>query len=216
MLCASEESADSAAVRRKAAMLAGAAGTVASYDLRPDSEPAALLSASEHYDLLVVAGTSRSRAAGFLKGSAASYAVHSARVPVLVVRPQDSIRFPGNVLVATAGERDAETVRLAARIAAAHHGHLILGHAGSRSDHDTRHALAQQAADAREITGTEPVVLSVTGDPTARLCTMAVTTAAGLMVVGSSGREGLRAVASVSERLAHRAPCSVLVNRPRV
>jgi len=65
----------------------------------------------------------------------------------------------------------------------------------------------------RAITGTEPVVLSVTGDPASRLATMATTTAAGLVIVGSTGRAGLSAVASVSERVAHRAPCSVLVVR---
>ena len=36
---------------------------------------------------------------------------------------------------------------------------------------------------------------------------------AGLVVVGSSGRNGVSALASVSERVAHQAPCSVLVMR---
>lgn len=37
---------------------------------------------------------------------------------------------------------------------------------------------------------------------------------AGLLVVGSRGLRGLRALGSVSERVAHRATCSVLVVRP--
>jgi nucleotide-binding universal stress UspA family protein len=35
----------------------------------------------------------------------------------------------------------------------------------------------------------------------------------GLIVLGSRGLHGLRAVGSVSERVAHRAACSVLVTR---
>jgi nucleotide-binding universal stress UspA family protein len=37
-----------------------------------------------------------------------------------------------------------------------------------------------------------------------------------LLVVGSRGLHGIRALGSVSERVAHKAPCSVLVVRPRV
>ena len=37
---------------------------------------------------------------------------------------------------------------------------------------------------------------------------------ADLLVVGSRGLHGLRALGSVSERVAHRAGCSVLVVRP--
>jgi nucleotide-binding universal stress UspA family protein len=35
-----------------------------------------------------------------------------------------------------------------------------------------------------------------------------------LVAVGSRGLGGVRALGSVSERVAHRAPCSVLVARP--
>jgi nucleotide-binding universal stress UspA family protein len=38
---------------------------------------------------------------------------------------------------------------------------------------------------------------------------------ADIVVVGSRGLHGLRSLGSVSERVAHRAPCSVLVVRPR-
>ncbi|MGH3044966.1 MAG: universal stress protein [Gaiellaceae bacterium] len=37
---------------------------------------------------------------------------------------------------------------------------------------------------------------------------------ADLLVVGSRGLHGVRALGSVSERVAHKAPCSVLVVRP--
>jgi nucleotide-binding universal stress UspA family protein len=37
---------------------------------------------------------------------------------------------------------------------------------------------------------------------------------ADLVIVGSRGLRGLRALGSVSERLGHRAPCSVLVVKP--
>lgn len=40
-------------------------------------------------------------------------------------------------------------------------------------------------------------------------------TGSGLLVTGSGGGTGLRALASVSERIAARARCSVLIVRPR-
>ncbi|MGH3044059.1 MAG: universal stress protein, partial [Gaiellaceae bacterium] len=50
------------------------------------------------------------------------------------------------------------------------------------------------------------------GDPVGTLLSAAQN--ADLLIVGSRGLHGVRALGSVSERVAHKAPCSVLVVRP--
>jgi nucleotide-binding universal stress UspA family protein len=51
------------------------------------------------------------------------------------------------------------------------------------------------------------------GSPQRRIVELANETDAALIVMGSRGRTGLAALGSVSERVAHRASCSVLVVR---
>ena len=175
-----------------------------------DMPARAILAAAEDHDLLVLGGHNRSRAAGIMLGSTATLALHEAAVPVLVARQQPAVKFPGVILAAVDG--DAEPALVAATLAADHGGHVVLTHVGEPKT-SSRHLLAEQSTAVLEITGVEPVVLSMPGDPAERLPAVARSIVPGLLVMGSSGKTGLRALASVSERVAHRAPCSVLVLR---
>jgi nucleotide-binding universal stress UspA family protein len=175
----------------------------------------AILDGARDSDLLVVGGGDHTRVAGILLGSTTSLAVHRSPVPVLIARSHPELRFPGVVLVGTRGAEDLRSAIVAATIAARHGSRVILAHAG-KSTVAVRHALAEQAVAVMEITRNRPVVVSVDGPPADRLPAMAGSMGAGLLVLGSRGRSGLRAIASVSERVAHRAPCSVLVLRPNV
>ena len=65
-----------------------------------------------------------------------------------------------------------------------------------------------------EATGREPAVSEVSGEPHEEIARLAGELEAGLVVVGSRGLGGVKALGSVSERVAHLAPCSVLVARP--
>jgi nucleotide-binding universal stress UspA family protein len=172
----------------------------------------ALMEEAARHDLLVIGAHGHSRVAGILLGSNASFAAHSSPVPVLAVRARKEIGFPGGILAASAGAGDERTVRIAAQIAAAHGAPLVIGHAAHHYDR-ARHDLAEQATAAMELTGSDPVVMSVAGDPVEALVSMAGSAGAGLLVTGSASRRGVAALASVSERIAHRAPCSVLVLR---
>lgn len=131
-------------------------------------------------------------------------------VPALVARGSPELGFPGVVLVGTRGIEDRHAAVVAANIVAAHDTRVVLAHAG-RSDSALRQALAEQAADVLEITGKDPVVVSVDGPPLDRLLGMASSIGAGLVVLGSHGRRGPRPLASLSDRVAHHATCSVLV-----
>jgi nucleotide-binding universal stress UspA family protein len=174
----------------------------------------ALMEEAARHDLLVIGAHGHSRAAGILLGSTASFAAHSSPIPVLAARARKEIGFPGGVLAASAGAADDRTVRIAAQIAAAHGAPLVIGHAAHHYDR-SRHDLAEQATAAMELTGSDPVIMSVAGDPAEALVSMAESAGAGLVVTGSASRRGVAALASVSERIAHRSSCSVLVLRHR-
>jgi nucleotide-binding universal stress UspA family protein len=51
------------------------------------------------------------------------------------------------------------------------------------------------------------------GSPHREIVARANELEAGLVVMGSRGQTGLKALGSVSERVAHRSPCSVLIVR---
>ena len=172
----------------------------------------AMLAAAERAELVVFGAHNHSRLSGIVLGHVTARALHMSRTPVLVARSRPEVGFPGVILTATAGAADRGTTIVAATIAAQLRTRVVLAHVGP-SDQTLRHALAVQAADILQITGTDPVVVNVGGSPAARLPAMADAVDAGLLVLGSHGLRGPRALASVSERVAHRAPCSVLVLR---
>jgi nucleotide-binding universal stress UspA family protein len=70
---------------------------------------------------------------------------------------------------------------------------------------------AGKEGDAEQVRVADPLVEVVDGRPVDAL--VAAAAGADLLVVGSRGVHGLRALGSVSERVAHEAACSVLVVR---
>jgi nucleotide-binding universal stress UspA family protein len=190
---------------------AGVASSV--YMLRSTHKSETLLRAAEDGDILVVGTHGESRAAGIALGGVTATALHRATVPVLVARPGHAIG-DGPVLIASDGSPASDgACTLGGGIAARSGAPVILftvddGH----GDEQTRHDLARQAVDLRAATGHEPTVAHGSGRPADAIVEAA--DGASIVVVGSHGRTGLSALGSVSERVAHRAPCSVLVVRP--
>ena len=172
--------------------------------------PAALLEASRSADPLVVGRPPLPRAAGIIVGGVAARALHAAALPVLIARRPPDAGFPGTRVVATRGTADDAAVDVASWLAESAGAQLVLVHVGA-STADVHAGLARQAAGVLERTGVEPVVLSIDGHPAQRLIDTATAIDAGLVVLGSRGLLGPHALASVSERVAHRCPCSVLV-----
>jgi nucleotide-binding universal stress UspA family protein len=175
-----------------------------------------LLDEASRSDLLVVASHGGSRAGGIVLGGTASAAAHRAHVPVLIARraPDPETPFPRRILVATDGSPDAErAVELAARI-----GHRFGSTVYLLTSEPIAHGDPKRVAvDAVELTdelGVEPTVIRTSGHPAERILEAAAAEGVSLVVVGSRGLSGVRALGSVSERVAHRAPCSVLVARP--
>jgi nucleotide-binding universal stress UspA family protein len=173
-----------------------------------------LLEFSAGHDLLVVGIHGHSRTSGIMVGSVATAALHRSSIPVLVARrPPEGVEFPARIVLASDGTPMSDAAaELTARIAARHGADVAI--IGTR-DHEKpfRPGLAEHAAQIAAATGTEPTTLDAPGAPHHAVATAARDFDAALVITGSRGLTGASALGSVSERLAHAAPCSVLVVR---
>lgn len=162
-------------------------------------------------DLVCVGAHGRSRAAGILFGSVASAMAHHAPCSVLVARASEG-RLPDRILHAGDGSAESqEAARVAGRIASRHGGSVTTLHVSD--DGADPDGLAEEAVELMDATGVEPVRLVAQGSPHRKIVETANSIRASLVVVGSRGLTGVKALGSVSERSAHHAPCSVLIVR---
>lgn len=162
-------------------------------------------------DLVSVGSHGTSRPAGFVFGSVASAMAHHAPCSVLIAREGGS-EFPGRVLHTGDGSPESQdAARIAGLIASRHGGSVTTLHV-SHDGTDTSQ-LAEESVLLIEATGVEPVTLAEEGSPHRKIVEKADSMGASLIVLGSRGLTGLRALGSVSERVAHHAACSVLIVR---
>jgi nucleotide-binding universal stress UspA family protein len=150
---------------------------------------------------LVAIGThGHSRLSEILIGGVTGELLHRAPCSVLVARaPAVARLFPRSVVVGTDGSRHADAaVAVAQSLAERFDASLHVVSALGGKDVDRKRT--------RRATVTE-----VSAHPVRALVDAAA--GADLLVVGSRGLHGLKAVGSVSERVAHLAGCSVLVVR---
>jgi nucleotide-binding universal stress UspA family protein len=154
-----------------------------------------------HSTLAVVGAGSHDRAAGAVLGSVPTTLLHRATCSVLVARAGVGAPelFPQAVVVGVDGSHASLAALAAARDLA------------RRLNASVRVLTAAGAVDEGALAA-EP---DVERDPRPPLeALLAAARDADLVIVGSRGLRGLRALGSVSERLGHRAPCSVLVVKP--
>jgi nucleotide-binding universal stress UspA family protein len=156
----------------------------------------------ERAGLIVVGSHGRTRASGIALGSVTTYLLHEAPCAVLVARgPIDPERWPRSIVVGVDGSPESEAAFAAAKELAERCGaslQAIVATGDGHVDLETARRIAPDL-DERATRGIETLdVLSERAD---------------LVVVGSRGLRGVRALGSVSERVAHDAHCSVLVVR---
>jgi nucleotide-binding universal stress UspA family protein len=152
--------------------------------------------------LVAVGSGGHHRAVGIVLGTVGTRLLHEAPCSVLVARtPSGTQAFPSSILVGMDGsEESLAAVRVARGIADRFDAELLGITATGGKEVDLA-----PAGDAT------PLHLE---DPRTPVDALADLGAEGdLLVVGSRGLHGVRALGSVSERVAHRAPCSVLVVR---
>ncbi len=155
---------------------------------------------------LVVVGThGHSRAVGIALGSVATHLLHEAHCSVLVARPpSDRQTWPQTIVVGVDGSRSSEAAFGAAT------GLAVRLRATLRPVVATKEPFVDLET-AREVApGLETI------DETAVHALHVLSEETDLVVVGTRGLRGIRALGSVSERIAHEARCSVLVVREPV
>jgi nucleotide-binding universal stress UspA family protein len=154
---------------------------------------------SERATLAVVGSHDYRRLPGVLLGSVATHLLHRAPCSVLITRGPAG-RF-GRILVGIDGSPESALALQVARALNARFGgelDTLAGYGGSA---------VHELDAAKRMTPT----IETLDEPVHALVSRA--RPADLVVLGSRGLHGLRAIGSVSERVAHRAPCSVLVVR---
>jgi nucleotide-binding universal stress UspA family protein len=151
---------------------------------------------------VVVGSHGCSRATGIALGAVSTYLLHDAPCSVLIARGAvDATRWPRRIVVGVDGSADsARAVEAATALAARFDAEVrpIVATKDARADLD---AARRIAPGCEEHGGKAVDILSVASE------------AADLIVVGSRGLRGIRALGSLSERIAHEARCSVLVVR---
>jgi nucleotide-binding universal stress UspA family protein len=166
----------------------------------------ALLEAVRSRDAtLLCTGTSgHGRASGIVLASTSTTLLHEAPCAVLVARtPQEGASFPSAIVVGVDGSEHSDSTVAAGAELRDRFGASLRTIAASRG----------QTVDLDVIRGRFPGVEIVDAKPLEAL--VEASKGADLLVVGSRGLHGLKALGSVSERAAHQAKCSVLVVRGR-
>jgi nucleotide-binding universal stress UspA family protein len=175
-----------------------------------------LLERSREHGVLAIGPPRMSRAAHLLVGGTATKAAHLLPVSVLVARrPALHTNFAERILVATDTLEDSTgLVRFATELALARNCSLALVHAihGESARHPSR--LAAQVEHVTETLGEHARVRIEPGHAHEMIVRAAAEERSSLVIVSSRRVGGLRALGSVSERVVHDAPCSVLVMRP--
>jgi nucleotide-binding universal stress UspA family protein len=164
----------------------------------------ALLGEIEHAGatLVAVGSHGQGRMHGVLVGSTTTELVHKAPCSVLVAR-QAGPDFPEHIVVGLDGSRESAAAYAAARTLADRFGAElwpVVGHGGKAVDRRLVAAIADEWEDLQDDPVTALTAAAADGD---------------LLVVGSRGLHGLKALGSVSEQVAHRAHCSTLIVRGR-
>ena len=168
-----------------------------------NGEPvAALLREAEQATLIAVGSHGRGRVAGILLGTVAARMLRDAPCSVLIARPaRDAEGWPRSVVVGVDGSAESAAAFTVARSIAERFGGDVRAVASTK-DHLDPEAARAIALDLEEQQARAVDALAAASE------------SADVVVVGSRGLHGLKALGSVSERVAHQAQCSVLVVRP--
>jgi nucleotide-binding universal stress UspA family protein len=186
---------------RRAAALTGEDVTTRLFNGAPAESLLAELE-REQATLVCVGRHTRRRLLGLALGYVATTMLHDAPCSVLIARkPPDPEAFPQSIVVGVDGSAQAAAAHAVASELARRFDAKLTPLSAYGGKYVDTEALSTQLPD---------LVLERTR-PVEALRGAAAST--DLLVVGSRGVHGLRALGSVSERIAHHAECSVLVVR---
>jgi len=199
------EGAVKAELERAAAALGGRPGVATRVEVGSLASALEGAAGNEDGTLLALDAPHEGRIAGILDGDAATWLLHESSRPVLLSRgPEDAgVDFPRVVVAGVDGSRPSALAAEAAGDICRRRGaelRLVLGRARG-VDRGAIEELRSRLPPHELIEDRRKPVEALTG------------AGADLIVVGTRGVHGLRALGSVSERVAHGADVSVLVAR---
>lgn len=151
--------------------------------------------------LVAVGSHGQGRAAGILTGSTTTSLVHDAPCSVLVTRKLRE-QVPRRIAVGVDGSTQSAAAYAAARYLADRFDGELTVVVAEGGKHVDLGGVSLIAGDGFSVIPEEPVPVLT-----------AVSADADLLVLGSRGLHGLKALGSVSERVAHQADCSTLIVR---
>ncbi len=168
------------------------------------------------HDLLAIGAPVTSWLGGMLLGGIAAQALGRLEQPLLVVRPEADELSGGPIVVATDGEPGSDdVVELGARLAQRAGMPAIAVHATESESGRPPWRVSTQAGGLRRTLDGGAALHVAPGEASDVILAAAREHRPSVIVVGSRGTHGLRALGSVSRRVVYDAPCSVLVCPPR-
>jgi nucleotide-binding universal stress UspA family protein len=177
---------------------------------------AVLLDLARHHSLLALGAPSMSRFAHIMIGGVASSAAHLMPASLLIARrpPPGPAGAERMIVASDALKLSDRLVEFAVRLARERDASLQVLHAArAESDfHPTR--IKRQAEKVGQGLGERARMCVIPGRAHDVIVETAARERATLLVLSSRQVGGARALGSVSERVAHDAPCSVLIVRP--
>jgi nucleotide-binding universal stress UspA family protein len=200
----------------EAGQIAKKAGLHAEKVLDPGGLPGKrlLMQAADHTLLALGAPMMRRRRAGLWIGGVTLEAVHYLPSSLLVAREMP-LEAGEQVLLALDGTNDAPALTgIAAEVARRLERGLLVVHAVGVEDRSQRHYVEGQLDRLPRNLGAAPEVVIEADPPSEAILRLADERQTSLIIMGSRRVGGIRALGSVSERIAHRAHCSVMVIRP--
>jgi nucleotide-binding universal stress UspA family protein len=146
-------------------------------------------------------------------GGVVTQLTHSCEQSLLIARRTiEHGEFPDSVLFATDGSAGSwAAARLVARLAARCGSEVHVVHVPDHGGSSMRRQVQEQLMLIAGETGRPPGLRDKPGPVPERICEAARASQCSLLVLGRRGVGGLKALGSVSERVAHRASSSVLL-----
>ena len=156
-----------------------------------------------HASLIVVGSHGQGRLGGIVGSSTMTEVVHKAPCSVLVARHVMD-RFPQRIVVGLDGSPESVRAYAAARTLVSRFGCALGPVVATGGKHVDLDAVSRLTNGNHDVLHCDPVeaLVSAAAD-------------GDLLIVGSRGLHGVKALGSVSERVAHSAPCSTLIVRER-
>jgi len=198
----------------RASEIAARSGVASTIDVDPQSPPShVVLEWAADRDLLAMGAPTTSWFGAMFAGGVAAAAEAHFRTPLLVAREAAASAGPaGPVLVASDGHPGSEQlVMLAGRIARDRGAMAVLLHAGGLESHRRREAVERQGSLLEELMEGRCELRIEAGNARGLIVEAAAAKEAALIVMSSRRLTGPRALGSVSRRVVHQGPCSVLL-----